>query len=210
MVEFELDVVIIGGCGHVGLPLGIVLADRGASVVVFDINQAAVDLVNGKVMPFDEPDAPEILERVIDSGQLRASTDRADIRRAEAVIVVIGTPVDEHLNPDLFAVPDSIEALADQLVDGQILILRSTIYPGVTARVEQLLRELGKEIDVAFCPERIAEGKAMVELAVLPQIVSARSENEFKRAEAVFSRIATEMVRLEPEEAELAKLFTNT
>ncbi len=210
MVEFELDVVIIGGCGHVGLPLGIVLADRGASVVVFDINQAAVDLVNGKVMPFDEPDAPEILERVIDSGQLRASTDRADISRAEAVIVVIGTPVDEHLNPDLFAVPDSIEALADQLVDGQILILRSTIYPGVTARVEQLLRHLGKEIDVAFCPERIAEGKAMVELAVLPQIVSARSENEFRRAEAVFSRIATEMVRLEPEEAELAKLFTNT
>jgi UDP-N-acetyl-D-mannosaminuronic acid dehydrogenase len=210
VVEFELDVVIIGGCGHVGLPLGIVLADRGASVVVFDINQAAVDLVNGKVMPFDEPDAPEILERVIDSGQLRASTDRADISRAEAVIVVIGTPVDEHLNPDLFAVPDSIEALADQLVDGQILILRSTIYPGVTARVEQLLRHLGKEIDVAFCPERIAEGKAMVELAVLPQIVSARSENEFRRAEAVFSRIATEMVRLEPEEAELAKLFTNT
>lgn len=210
MSEFDTDVVIIGGCGHVGLPLGIVLADHGAKVVVYDINKAAVDAVNDKLMPFDEPDAPPVLERVIDNGQLRASTDRSDISRAAAVVVVIGTPVDEHLNPDLFAVPDAIERLADELVDGQILILRSTIYPGVTARVEQLVAELDRDIDIAFCPERIAEGKAMVELTALPQLVSARTDRAFERAEAVFGRIAHEMVRLAPEEAELAKLFTNT
>ena len=210
MAEFTTDVVIVGGCGHVGLPLGVVMADRGAATVVFDINKAAVDAVNDRVMPFDEPGATPILERVIGDGTLRASTERAEIGLAEAVIVVIGTPVDEHLNPDLFAVPDAIEALADELVDGQILILRSTIYPGVTARVERLVAALGNDIDVAFCPERIAEGKAMEELTALPQIVSARSERAFSRAEGVFGRIAAEMVRLEPEEAELAKLFTNT
>ena len=210
MPEFQTDVVIVGGCGHVGLPLGIVLADHGVKTVVFDINKASVDLVNDKVMPFDEPDAPEVLARVIDNGNLRASNDRREIGRAETVIIVIGTPVDEHLNPDLFAVPEAVEALADELVDGQLMVLRSTIYPGVTALLEALVHRLGRDIDVAFCPERIAEGKAMVELAALPQIVSARTERAFERAEALFGQIAADSVRLVPEEAELAKLFTNS
>ena len=135
-MSFASDVVIIGGCGHVGLPLGIVLADSGASVLVYDINKASVDLVNDAVMPFDEPGAGDILRRVIDSGALRATAEPSDISSAENVVVVIGTPIDEHLNPDLFAVPDAVEQLADHLVDGQLLVLRSTIYPGVTEVVE--------------------------------------------------------------------------
>ena len=66
--------------------------------------------------------------------------------------------------------------MADQLVDGQLLILRSTVFPGVTRMVERLIERLGKAIDVAFCPERIAEGRAMEELHSLPQIVAARTE----------------------------------
>jgi UDP-N-acetyl-D-mannosaminuronic acid dehydrogenase len=208
--QFETDLVIVGGCGHVGLPLGIVFAARGARVVLYDVNKAAVDQVNDSLMPFDEPGAAEVLADVVQRGTLRASGDRAEISRAEHVVVVIGTPVDEHLNPDLFAVPDAVETLADSLVDGQVLVLRSTIYPGVTALVEQLVERLGLDVDVAFCPERIAEGKAMVELEALPQLVSARSERAFERAEALFGRIASDLVRLAPEEAELAKLFTNS
>ncbi len=210
MPDFASDVVIIGGCGHVGLPLGIVLADHDTRVVLYDINKSAVDTVNDAVLPFDEPDAADVLARVIGNGNLRATTDRAVISQAESVVVVIGTPVDEHLNPEIFAVPDAVEAFSDELVDGQLLVLRSTIYPGVTERVERLVAGLGRDIDVAFCPERIAEGKAMVELTALPQLVSARTEQAFQRAEALFGRIATDLVRLAPEEAELAKLFTNT
>ena len=210
MAEFDLEVVIIGGCGHVGLPLGIVLAGRGVRTAVFDVNKAAVDLVNDAVLPFDEPDAGPVLARVIADGTFHATTDRAVISRAACVIVVIGTPVDEHLNPDIFAVPEALAELEDVLVDGQLLVLRSTIYPGVTALVEKLVENSGKSIDVAFCPERIAEGRAMVELEALPQLVSARTERSFERAEAVFGRIADKMIRLAPEEAELAKLFTNS
>ena len=202
------DVVIVGGCGHVGLPLGIVLADHGCRVVLYDLNKSAVDLVNDAVLPFDEPDAAPILARVIADGRLRASSDAQEIGSAESVIVVIGTPVDEHLNPDLFAVPNAINAMAEHLVDGQLLVLRSTIYPGVTARVEALVAQLGRIVDVVFCPERIAEGKAVEELTSLPQIISARTERGFERAERLFGTIASEMVRLAPEEAELAKLFT--
>ena len=129
---------------------------------------------------------------------------------ASISVVVIGTPVDEHLNPDPQAVVAAIEAISERLVDGQLLVLRSTVFPGVTRLVERLIDDLGKSIDVAFCPERIAEGHAMVELRSLPQIVSARSDRAYERAATLFRRLTSTIVRVEPEEAELAKLFTNS
>jgi UDP-N-acetyl-D-mannosaminuronic acid dehydrogenase len=124
--------------------------------------------------------------------------------------VVIGTPVGGHLSPEPQAVPRAVDALAEHLVDGQLLVLRSTVYPGVTALVERLIGRLGRDIDVAFCPERIAEGRAMTELYELPQIVSGRTDTASDRAEKLFRNLTEHVVRLLPEEAELAKLFTNT
>ena len=123
---------------------------------------------------------------------------------------MIGTPVDEHLNPDARAVPDAVAALVPHLRSGQLLVLRSTVFPGVTALVERELATAGVAVDVAFCPERIAEGKAMTELFSLPQIVSGRSVAVLARADKLFSNLTSQTVHLEPEEAELAKLFTNT
>jgi UDP-N-acetyl-D-mannosaminuronic acid dehydrogenase len=204
------QVAIVGGCGHVGLPLGLAFASRGLDVVLYDIDHRSVDLVNQGVMPFDEPGAPEVLTASLESGRLRASGESSVIADVEHVIVVIGTPIDEHLNPDLNAVPRAIGDIASSLHDGQLLVLRSTVYPGVTALVERLVADLGLDIDVAFCPERIAEGKAMVELFELPQIVASRSARALERASKLFSVLAHDIVTLEPEEAELAKLFTNT
>jgi UDP-N-acetyl-D-mannosaminuronic acid dehydrogenase len=204
------DVAIVGGCGHVGLPLGLAFASRGLQVALYDLNERAVAAVNGAQMPFDEPGAPEVLARVVAGGSLVASNDPAVISAAEHVVIVIGTPIDEHLNPDLNAVPGAVADLAPHLHDGQLLVLRSTVYPGVTALVEKRVQRLGLDVDVAFCPERIAEGKAMVELFELPQIVASRSERATERASKLFGNLADEIVLLEPEEAELAKLFTNT
>jgi UDP-N-acetyl-D-mannosaminuronic acid dehydrogenase len=207
---FSSDVVVIGGCGHVGLPLAIALADRGASVLVFDISEAAVALVNDAVLPFDEPGAQDKLKAAVASGALRASTDPSVVGLAENVVVVIGTPVDEHLNPDPQAIPKALEGPAQFFRDGQLLVLRSTVFPGVTSLVERLLHERGLDVDVSFCPERIAEGRAMTELYALPQIVSGRNQRTRDRAAALFHRLTDQIVELEPEEAELAKLFTNT
>ena len=207
---FDKDVVVVGGCGHVGLPLGIALADRGLSVSLYDLNEQTVATVNQGVMPFSEAGAEERLREVLGNGRLHATTDASVVREAENVVVVIGTPVDEHLNPDPHGVAKAIESLADHLVDGQLIVLRSTVYPGVTALVERLIARLGRSIDVTFCPERIAEGKAMVELYQLPQIVSGRTECGVARARRLFEHLAEEIIELEPEEAELAKLFTNT
>ena len=207
---FTTDVVVVGGGGHVGLPLAIAFADRGASVVVHDISADAVDGVNAGRLPFLEPGAEPLLRKALDAGLIRASTDPAEVATAEHVVVVIGTPVDEHLNPDPEAIPRALGACAPFFRDGQLLVLRSTVFPGVTALVERMIADLGLDMDVAFCPERIAEHKAMEELFSLPQIVSSRTDRGEKRAGALFGRLTETLVTLEPEEAELAKLFTNT
>ncbi len=207
---FSRDVVIIGGCGRVGLPLGVAFASRGLAVALYDINGAAVDVVNSARLPFTEHGAGDPLAAAVREGRLIATTDPASVRTAEHIIVVVGTPVDEHLNPNLAAVPNAIERCAEHLQDGQLLILRSTIHPGVTALTEKLLARKKLHVDVAFCPERIAEGRAMTELFDLPQIVSGRSDRALGRAEKLFRNLTDDIVQLSPEEAELAKLFTNT
>jgi UDP-N-acetyl-D-mannosaminuronic acid dehydrogenase len=206
---FERDVVVIGGCGHVGLPLAIAFADRGARVGIYDVSEAAVEAVNAGQMPFDEPGALERLRAAIAAGRLAASADPSIVAGAENVVVVIGTPVDEHLNPDPVAVPNALGGCAGHLRDGQLLVLRSTVYPGVTALVEKMIAKLGADIDVAFCPERIAEGKAMTELFELPQIVSSHTKRGTDRASQLFHRLTDRVVEMSPEDAELAKLFTN-
>jgi len=203
-------VAIVGGCGHVGLPLGLAFADSGLDVVLYDINEAAIDTVRAGKMPFFETGADEVLERVLANGRLTLSSDPASVSNVQNVVVVVGTPVDEHLNPDPAAVVKAIEAMIDHLHDGQLLVLRSTVYPGVTALVERLLAKHGKAIEVAFCPERIAEGKAMEELYTLPQIISGRTPEAIDRAGDLFGNLTKQVIPLEVEEAELAKLFTNT
>jgi nucleotide sugar dehydrogenase len=132
------------------------------------------------------------------------------VKSAEHVVVIVGTPVDDHLNPDLRVVPRAVEAIAPHLIPGQLLILRSTVHPGVTALTEKALAQVGLVIDVAFCPERIAEGRAMTELFDLPQIIAGRTEHASDRATKLFSHLSGQTIRVSPEEAELAKLFTNT
>jgi len=207
--QVDREVVVIGGCGHVGLPLALAFADRGARVAIYDVSETAVATVNSGRTPFAEPGAEEALHRVLGAGRLEASVDPAVVSTAEHVVVVIGTPVDEHLNPKQTAITRALGGCSEYLRDGQLLILRSTVFPGVTALVEKMLAGLGLQIDVAFCPERIAEGKAMVELFELPQIVSSRTPAGTKRAAALFGRLTSKIVVMSPEEAELAKLFTN-
>jgi UDP-N-acetyl-D-mannosaminuronic acid dehydrogenase len=208
-VGLTRDVVVIGGCGHVGLPLAIAFASRGLSVGIYDVSEAAVALVNEGRLPFHEPGAGPLLEQARAQGRLEATTDAAVVATARNVVVVIGTPVEEHLNPDPQAIPRALADCLPHLRDGQLLVLRSTVYPGVTALLERTLRELGVAVDVAFCPERIAEGSAMTELHALPQIVASRTETGRRRATELFTTLTESVVHLEPEEAELAKLFTN-
>ncbi len=103
----------------------------------------------------------------------------------------------------------SIDTLLDHMPDGALLVLRSTVYPGVTKLVHERLRRLKRKILLAFCPERIAEGNAIEELIKLPQIVSGFDAEAIAAASRLFGLIAPSLIELTPQEAELAKLFTN-
>jgi UDP-N-acetyl-D-mannosaminuronic acid dehydrogenase len=207
--DFAYDIVVVGGAGHVGLPLAIAFASRGLKVCILDIDEKLVAAVMGGELSFREDGAQKMLLQVLDDKSLTASTEDSVIGQGEHVVVVIGTPVDGHLNPDPHAVPKAMQAGHRYLRTGQLVVLRSTLYPGVTRRVEKMLADEGVRVDVAFCPERIAEGKAMEELFTLPQIVSARTPEIRERAAALFRHLTDTIVELQPEEAELAKLFTN-
>ena len=209
-MSFSRDVVIVGGCGRVGLPLGLVLADAGLSVTLYDLDANAVDRVRAGKMPFWERDADSLLEKMIVTDRLDATIDPKAVSEAEHVVLVVGTPVDEHLNPDPKYVLLAIEGLLDQLRDGQHLVLRSTVYPGVTKLVYDRIRSRARKIHLAFCPERIAEGKALEELVTLPQIVAAFEPEAQARARRLFLKITASTIDLTPLEAELAKLFTNS
>lgn len=203
-------IVVLGGCGRVGLPLAMAFADRGFDVVSYDLNQAVVDMVNDGKMPFVENGADEVLQRVTTASRFSATSDPSCVSSADVVIVVVGTPVDEFLNPDADAVLNAIDGIAAYLRESQLLVLRSTVFPGVSRMVDEGLSKRDKRLDVAFCPERIAEGKAFVELFELPQIVSGFSNRAVERATKLFESLTSDIVVCDPEEAELAKLFTNT
>lgn len=202
-------VVIVGGGGHVGLPLALVLADSGFEAVSLDISKETVSIINSGIMPFVEAGAQALLSKTLADKSFYASTDHKVIENADIVIIVIGTPVDEHLNPDPNAVVNAFSACIPYMNSNQLIILRSTVFPGVTVRVKRLLAESKLFPEVTFCPERILEGHALKELRELPQIIGATSEIGAERASAVFAKLGVKTIVVTPEEAELAKLFTN-
>ncbi len=207
-MAYKYDLCVVGGLGHVGLPLSIRFADVGLKVCAYDTSHEAYKTVSSGKMPFIEYGAEEVLDRVLKSGLLTVSTSPEKISESKDVIITIGTPTDLHLSPEP-AVEQMIEEYAKYFVDGQLVILRSTIHPGTTEKVDKILRKSGKNVYVAFCPERIAQGYAMTELLELPHIVSATSEEGEKRAAELFRKLNNDILVLKPTEAELVKLFTN-
>jgi UDP-N-acetyl-D-mannosaminuronic acid dehydrogenase len=208
MSKNTYEVCIVGGLGHVGLPLGISLANAGKKVILYDINQAAIETLSQGKMPFLEAGAEKVLKTVLNK-TLFLSSEKASISDSYFVVIVIGTPVDEHLNPKFAMFKRFFDGIIDTIHNGQHIILRSTIYPGTTKKIKQYLETSGKHTKISYCPERIAQGKAMEELRCLPQIVSAFDQATLDEAKELFSCLTDEIVFLSPDEAELAKLFTN-
>lgn len=208
MTENLYDVCIVGGLGHAGLPLGISLADTGKKVVLYDINQEAIATVSSGKMPFIESGAEEVLKKVLDR-RLFLSSDKLVITKSRFVVIVIGTPVDEHLNPKFTIFKKFFDEIADLLNDDQHVILRSTVFPGTTEKIKKDLEARGKSTKVSFCPERIAQGNAMEELRKLPQIVASFDDVSVREAGELFGLLTKDIIFLSPTEAELAKLFTN-
>jgi UDP-N-acetyl-D-mannosaminuronic acid dehydrogenase len=200
---------VIGGGGHVGLPLALTFAGEGLKTVIYDINTAVVESILRGVMPFAEEGAQDLLDRVLAEGTLEVYPQPQPLGDCEFLVLIIGTPVDEHLNPDFVSILKAIDTCSAHLRNDQVLILRSTVYPGMSARIQRYLRDKGLRTSVAFCPERVAQGHSLREFRDLPQIISAFDPDTLDRVRRLFGRLVRDFVEMIPAEAELAKLMTN-
>lgn len=209
MFEYEYDACIIG-TGRVGLPLGLSLVDVGLRAVGVDLDPRIREAVNTGRMPFHEPGYDDLVA----TRRFVVYADAEVVARSRAVVVTVGTPLHNHIETDLRQVQRVLEGIRPYLREGQLICLRSTVAPGTTAFVRRWLEQhtalkVGADVALAFCPERIAEGKAREELRTLPQIVGAEDALSREAATALWARLAPEVMPTDYVSAELVKLFNN-
>lgn len=207
---FTRDVAVLGGAGHVGLPLALTFVQCGLSTAIYDLDTAALAEIAAGRFPFLERGGPEALAAALASGRLILASTPDVLAGCRTVVCTVGTPVDEHLNPRFSAIHRAIDSCGGHLRDGQLFVLRSTVFPGLSEQIQEHFRRRGRAIDVAFCPERVAQGESLAEFRSLPQIVSAFDQRTLAEVGALFSRFAPEVIELTPTEAELCKLMTNS
>jgi UDP-N-acetyl-D-mannosaminuronic acid dehydrogenase len=203
------DVAVIG-CGRVGLPLALAFADHGLSTVGVDNDAARLGAVRERRMPFEEPGANKVLQRVDVCWSSRA-VDAAD---ADAIVLTLGTPSFSHIEIDMRDIRSVLDDLLPVLRPGHLLVLRSTIAPGTTEFVAGYLEQhldlvVGRDVFVAHVPERIAAGRFFEEIETLPCIVGGVGEASGQAAERLFEVLGAPVVQTSPTEAELAKVWTN-
>ncbi len=207
------DVAIIG-CGRVGLPLALAFADHGLRTLGIDNDAARLGAVREGRMPFDEPGAPEVLERVRATGTIDWSDRVADAVRARNIVITLGTPSHSHIEIDLSHIRSVLDDLMPVLSEGQTLVLRSTIAPRTTEFVAGYIEKhrglvAGRDVFVAHVPERIAAGRFFAEIGTLPCIVGGVGEGSGEHAAELFEVLGAPIVQTTPIEAELAKIWTN-
>jgi UDP-N-acetyl-D-mannosaminuronic acid dehydrogenase len=210
--------IVVVGIGRVGLPLAISFAAAGFRVIGVDLNEAHVARINAGEMPFVEIGAAPLLEEVLASGRFTATVDAVlAVSQADAVVVTVGTPLGADFRADRSQVVTAINSWGHALQKGALVVMRSTLTPGTTINlVVPTLEEatgyvVGQDLFVAFCPERIAEGKAIEELKSLPEIIGGVDEASSAMASDLFRALSPnkEIRVLDALSAELAKLFGN-
>jgi UDP-N-acetyl-D-mannosaminuronic acid dehydrogenase len=209
--------VAIVGMGHVGLPLAIAFAQAGLRVIGLEDDEARRRSIELGKLPFQEPGAEQPLLDAVETGRLSVVDDPAvAIPPADVVILSVGTPLAADLRADYGQLRRALATLTPHLRSGQLVVQRSTVSPGTLLKVvlpflRQTAPNVTGDLMLAACPERIAEGKAMQELASLPEIVGGIDESSSDAAAELFRILGPEkQIHLtDPTSAELAKLFTN-
>lgn len=209
MEKRSIHIAVIGGAGHVGLPLSLLFAKKGFPLTLIDNDTVKIEMLKRGEFPFMEEGGAELLQDVKD-GNIIFSDEHKLISECDVVVLTVGTPVDEHLNPDLTPVFKVIDEIKPYLRKGQVLVLRSTLFPGMSEKIYAKLHSENIDVGVSFCPERIAQGMALIELEKIPQIISGSDKNTLETVREIFSTMTSSIIELDMKEAELAKLFSNS
>ncbi len=206
--------VCILGMGYVGLTLAVVMAECGYDVTGLEINLDTIaSLEHGKAH-FYEVGLNTRLARQVKLGNLRFESDHGShwIEECSIFILTVGTPLDANGDPRMDMVNRAAQQVADNMPDGSLIVLRSTVKLGTTRKVvKPILDRSGKCYMLAYCPERTIEGKALQELHYLPQVVGGLNPADAWRATQIFQRITPTTIRVSSlESAEVIKLLDNS
>lgn len=208
--------IAIFGVGRVGLPLALVLADKGFQVTGIDVDPYRISLLKHKIMPFLEEGAQPLLEK--HSGKNFQIFSQQHLGRIvsenETIIITLGTPIDDTYSPNYSGIEDLMSSMTPFIKENHLIIFRSTLSPGTTEQLARQLEEqtklkIGESLFLAYCPERIAEGKSVKEIAEIPQIIGSLDSASSKKAAGIFETIAPKILYTNPKSAELSKLFCN-
>ncbi len=197
-------VTIIGGAGHIGLPLGLLFADKGIKVNLYDKNLYAIKKINNSELPFIEENGIKLLKK--NKKKIFATSNKNCISKSNILIICIGTPVKNN-KPDLIFFFKLFKEIKNLLNPNQLIIIRSSIYPGTCKKIYKFL---GKNFtNISYCPERVVQGKSISELPKLPQVISGISSSAINKSKNLFSLICKKTIVTSIIEAELIKLFSN-
>jgi UDP-N-acetyl-D-mannosaminuronic acid dehydrogenase len=208
-------VAVLGGGGHVGLPFCLVLANSGYRVYGIDVAEDVNRMVMSGKVPYIEEQGEEYLRKALEKQALTMTADASVIQEADIVIITLGTPVDENLNPRISGLTQIITANRSYFRKGQLIIFRSTVFPGATSLIRNLFEDctglnVGKDVYMVYAPERVLQGKAIREIRSLPQLVGAFDDASYQKAEEFFGTFLEDRCfKLAPAEAEIGKLITN-
>lgn len=209
----KTETIALIGVGRVGLPFALVLAEKSYKVYGIGRSEKKIEILNKGKMPFREKHAAKLLKKHIGKN-LQFTTNYEVITKCDYIILTLGTPVDENMNPIMDQIITAVNSAKKYFKKNQTLILRSTVSPRTTQFVKTVIEEstslkVGKNFFLAFCPERIAEGNAIEEIQQIPQIIGGVDKKSSKKAHSLFSKIVTTTLITDDLSAELAKLFTN-
>ena len=206
-MDTNKSISIIGGAGHVGLPLGLAFANKNFNVNLIDINTKSLNLVKTGKMPFYEVGAIKVLKSCLKKKKLSFSKNIKTIEKSKFIIICIGTPINQNLKPQTKKFFNFFKNLSKFVLKKQIIVIRSSVYPGVVDKIFEQYKKINQNI--SYCPERIVQSKALVELKKLPQIVSAKNTKSLLESKKLFSKICKKILIAEVKEAEMCKLFSN-
>ena len=213
-IQSRSAVVGVIGLGYVGLPLALAAVEAGFQVLGFDINPSRVAAIGAGRQVINYLD-PAQMRTALDAGQFSATTDFSRLSEADAVIICVPTPVTRNRDPDLSYVRASAASAAAALRPGQLVVLESTTWPGTTDEVVRPLLEagglkVGREVFLAFSPEREDPGNAHFGTRTIPKVVGADDPHSRALAVALYEAMITRVVPVSSAAAaEAVKLTEN-
>ena len=202
----KFKVSVVGGAGHIGLPLSLFISSFGHDVTIIDTNQKVLEGLKGGNLPFYEDGLDKYLKKA-KKNNIKLSNNNQDLSKSDFVIITLGSS-SEAKDIDLFkkVMDDVIKNIKQE----SNIILRSTIDIGSIEEIRSNPVFIEKNINLAYCPERIAEGMSLIELPQIPQIIGISDENDFLIFQNFFNTLNIESIKTTYQNAVFIKLFTNT